>query len=64
MNKKNIELTNFVTQIKVNETILVDGPAKITLLETNYEGHRNRIKLSIIAPKTTKISKGIIHDKE
>lgn len=57
MIKKDNELGRFVTCIKVKDSIFVDGPAKINLLETNYEGHKNVIKISISAPKSTKIVK-------
>lgn len=53
-----------ITSIKVNEAIYVDGPAKFNLLETNYEGHRQIIRLSIVAPKTTKIIKGKVDNND
>lgn len=49
--------TNFVTELKLGEAVVVDGPAKFTVLEINSSGHKNRALVSVMADRTVKIKK-------
>ena len=51
--------SNFVTEVKLGETVSVDGPAKFTLLEVNSSGHKNRALISVIADRSVRIKKCI-----
>lgn len=48
---------NLVIQIKEREAIEVDGPATITLLETNHENNKKSVLVGINAPKSTNIKR-------
>ena len=52
-----IKQGNLVIQIKEREAIEVDGPATITLLETNNEHNKKRVLVGINAPKSTNIKR-------
>lgn len=47
----------FVTAMEKGQTISISGPAKITIMETKNEGHKNQVRLSVVAPLTTRIRK-------
>ena len=51
--------SNFVTEVKLGETVMVDGPAKFTILELNSSGHKNRAIVSVVASRSVRIKKCI-----
>ena len=48
---------NLVLEVKEGESIDVDGPATITIIETNYNNNRKRVKVGVNAPKSTNIKR-------
>lgn len=52
--------TNFVTEIKLGEAIIVDGPAKFTMLEIASNGHKSRAVVSVMADRSVRIKKLIV----
>lgn len=48
---------NFVTSLKQGESLTVDGEATFRIIETNHKGHKTESKISVTAPKETKIFK-------
>ena len=51
--------SNFVTEIKLGETLETTGPAKFKILEFGSSGHKNRARVSVIADRSTRITKSI-----
>lgn len=49
--------SNFVTEVRLNEIIETDGPAKFTILEMFSSGHKNRSIVSVAACRSVKIKK-------
>ena len=47
----------FVSDLKENETLSVNGPATFKLLQCNSDGHRYLSKVAVIADKSVKIWK-------
>lgn len=52
-----IKQGNLVLTIREGETVEVDGPAKITFLETNHHNNKKRVLIGVNAPKSTNIKR-------
>jgi len=48
---------NLVLTVREGETVEVDGPAKITFLETNHHNNKKRVLIGVNAPKSTNIKR-------
>lgn len=48
---------NFVTSLKQGESLTVSGEATFRIIETNHKGNKTESKISVNAPKETKIFK-------
>lgn len=52
--------SNFVTEVRLGETIETDGPAKFTMLEIASNGHKSRAVISVMADRSVRIKKLIV----
>ena len=47
----------YVTELRENETLTVDGPATFSIVETCHNGHNKRSKVQVRAEREVKILK-------
>jgi hypothetical protein len=51
------QVGKMITTLKKGETIRLSGPGDVQLMSTAHDGHKDQVRIAVIAPHSTRFRK-------